>query len=73
MHLKAQLGLALRRPDLENFKGTAWHLYNAFGDFASHIDPVRKTAEWRENLWESFIDGNKTLISVERMLDKIVA
>lgn len=73
MHLKAQLGLALRRPDLENFKGTAWHLYNAFGDFASHIDPVRKTAEWRENLWESFIDGNKTLLSVERILDEIVA
>lgn len=70
--LRSQLGIALRRPDLENFRGTAWHLYNAFGDFASHIDPVRKTASWRENLWESFIDGNKTLASVERMLDEIV-
>jgi len=73
MHLKSQLGVALRRDDLANFKGSAWHLYNAFGDFASHIDPVRKTAEWRDNLWLSFIDGNKTLLTVERMLDEIVA
>jgi phage/plasmid-like protein (TIGR03299 family) len=71
--LKSQLGIALRRDDLANFKGSAWHLYNAFGDFASHIDPVRKTAEWRDNLWLSFLNGNEVMLKVETALDAIGA
>lgn len=72
LHLKGQLGVALRQADLANFKGTAWHLYNAFGDFASHIDPVRKTANWKESLFDSFIDGNRTLLKVEQLIDELV-
>jgi phage/plasmid-like protein (TIGR03299 family) len=71
--LKSQLGIALRRDDLANFKGSAWHLYNAFGDFASHIDPIRKTAEWRDQRWRSFMDGNDIMLKVETALDSISA
>jgi hypothetical protein len=73
MKLKEQFGVALRRPDLDNFKGTAWHLYNSVGDFATHIDPIRKTANWQESLFESFIDGNQYLIKAEKILDALVA
>lgn len=72
MHLKSQFGVALRRPDLDNFKGTAWHVFNAMGDFASHLDPVRKTARWQESLWESFLDGNEWLLKTEKVLDELV-
>lgn len=71
--LKEQFGVALRQPDLDNFKGSAWHFYNAIGDFATHIDPVRKTVNWKESLFESFIDGNSWLIKAEKILDALVA
>ena len=71
-HLLAQFGTALRQPDLDNFKGTAWHVYNAMGDFATHLDPVRKTGAWEERKWESFIDGNQFLLRTERALDALV-
>lgn len=71
--LKEQFGAALRRVDLENFKGSAWQVYNAVGDFATHLDPVRKTADYKESLWESFLDGNEWLTKAELVLDEIVA
>jgi phage/plasmid-like protein (TIGR03299 family) len=71
--LKEQFGVALRQPDLANFKGSAWHVFNAVGDFATHIDPVRKTATWQDNLVESFLDGNEYLIKAEKILDTLVA
>jgi phage/plasmid-like protein (TIGR03299 family) len=71
--LKEQFGVALRQPDLENFKGSAWHYFNAMGDFASHIDPVRKTVDWKETLFESFMIGNDYLTKTERVLDAMIA
>ena len=73
LHLKGQFMEALRRPDLENFKSTAWHMFNAMGDFASHMTPVRKTRNWEENRLISFMDGNEWLLKTEKMLDELVA
>ena len=71
--LKEQFGIALRQPDLANFKGSAWHYFQAVADFATHIDPVRRTANFQELLFESFLDGNEYLIKAERILDEVVA
>jgi phage/plasmid-like protein (TIGR03299 family) len=55
------------------FKGTAWGLYNAFGDFASHVQPLRVTKTYKEKLFSSFIDGNKLLKSAQDAIEKIAA
>lgn len=71
--LKEQFGVALRQPDLDNFKGSAWHFFNAMGDFATHIDPIRKTVNWKENLFDSFMGDNEYLTKAEKILDALVA
>lgn len=60
----------LNKSDLQNIRGTAWGVYNAMGDFASHIKPARKTANFQEGLFASFLDGNKML---DRMQELLVA
>lgn len=55
------------------FKGTAWGVYNAFGDFASHVQPLRMTKTYQEKLFSSFIDGNKLLKSAQDAIEKVVA
>jgi phage/plasmid-like protein (TIGR03299 family) len=71
--LKTQFAIALSRPDLENFKGSAWHVFNAVGDFATHIEPNKKTQGWQDRLWDSFMDGNTWLQKTEAILDELVA
>jgi len=73
LKLKSQFGTALRRPDLDNFKSTAWHVMQAVSDFASHLDPVKKTDGWQDRLWDSFMLGNEYLQKTERILDELVA
>jgi replicative DNA helicase len=57
--------------DLKKFSGTAWGVYNAFGDFASHIQPLRKTETFQEKLFTSFIDGNKILKAAQEAIEKV--
>lgn len=40
---------ALKAPDLENFKGSAWSLINAYSDVITHYQPVRTTETAQEN------------------------
>lgn len=58
--------------DLKKFSGTAWGVYNAFGDFASHIQPLRKTETYQEKLFTSFIDGNKILKAAQEAIEKVI-
>lgn len=59
--------------DLQAFRGDAWGVYNAFGDFATHITPKRERANFKEELWTSFIDGNKMLNSAQAAILKVAA
>lgn len=59
--------------DLKKFKGDAWGVYNAFGDFATHIKPLRQTQTFKESLFKSFIDGNKILEKAQIAIEKIAA
>jgi len=45
-------------PDLGKFKDTAWGFVNAVSDFATHIQPLRKTDTFRENLFMKTVDGH---------------
>lgn len=55
-------------PDTQNFNGTAWGIFNTFADMATHIQPLRKTENFQEKRFSSFIDGNKLLLSAQEAL-----
>lgn len=45
-------------PDLKKVGNNAYRFVNAVSDFATHADPLRKTANYKENLFGRTIDGN---------------
>ena len=45
-------------PDLQELGNTAYRFINAVSDFATHSSPLRRTANYKENLFARTIDGN---------------
>lgn len=45
-------------PDLKMIGKNAYRFLNAVSDFATHSNPLRKTASYKENLFMKTIDGN---------------
>ncbi len=45
-------------PDLKKVGNNAYRFINAVSDFATHADPLRRTANYNENLFSRTIDGN---------------
>ena len=45
-------------PDLQRTGFNAYRFINAVSDFATHADPLRRTANYNENLFARTIDGN---------------
>ena len=45
-------------PDLQSTGFNAYRFINAVSDFATHTDPLRRTANYNENLFARTIDGN---------------
>ena len=45
-------------PDLQDVGKNAYRFINAVSDFATHADPLRKTANYNENLFSRTVDGN---------------
>lgn len=45
-------------PDLKDVGNNAYRFLNAVSDFATHAEPLRKTANYRENLFARTVDGN---------------
>jgi phage/plasmid-like protein (TIGR03299 family) len=68
IYLKAGFERALARPDIENFKNTAYGLINAASDFVIHTEPLRKTATTQENKLRSFMNGNPILDTVYKLV-----
>lgn len=62
------LDIYMGKDDLANFRGTAWGMYNAVADFVSNAEPLRKTKTYKENLFASFMDGNKILQQAQEIL-----
>lgn len=59
-------------PDLINVEPSAFRFVNAVSDFATHVDPLRKTANYKENLFMKTIDGN-AFIDKSYMICKAMA
>lgn len=45
-------------PDLQDTGKNAYRFINAVSDFATHSSPLRKTANYNENLFNRTVDGN---------------
>ena len=45
-------------PDLKKVGNNAYRFVNAVSDFATHAQPLRRTANYKENLFSRTIDGN---------------
>lgn len=45
-------------PDLKNVGNNAYRFVNAVSDFATHTSPLRRTANYQENLFNRTMDGN---------------
>jgi len=61
------------KPDIENFRGTAWGAYLALTDYVSHVQPVRMTKTFKENRWASFMDGNKMMEAGQKAIELLTA
>lgn len=52
-------------PDLAKFRGSAYAMINAATDFVAHVEPTRKTANYRSNNWNRIMEGHP-------IVDKVV-
>lgn len=56
------------KDDLQNFKGTAWGMYNAVADYCSNTAPYRKTATYEENKLNKSLVGFAMLNTAQELL-----
>lgn len=45
-------------PDLKDIGNNAYRFINAVSDFATHAEPLRRTTNYKENLFARTVDGN---------------
>lgn len=55
-------------PDLQGVGKNAYRFINAVSDFATHAEPVRKTANYKENLFLRTVEGNPMIDKAYQML-----
>ena len=55
-------------PDLKGVGKNAYRFVNAVSDFATHAEPLRKTANCKENLFAKTMEGNPLIDKAYRMV-----
>ena len=55
-------------PDLKDVGKNAYRFINAVSDFAIHADPLRKTSNYKENLFNKTIEGNPLIDKAYQMM-----
>ena len=55
-------------PDLQDVGKSAYRFVNAVSDFATHAEPLRRTANYKENLFGRTIDGNPLIDRAYQMV-----
>lgn len=56
-------------PDLQHVEKNAYRFINAVSDFATHAQPLRKTANYKENLFMRTVDGNAMIDKAYQMVN----
>ena len=55
-------------PDLQDVGKNAYRFINAVSDFATHSTPLRKTTNYKENLFSKTVDGNPLIDKAYQMM-----
>ncbi len=55
-------------PDLKKVGNNAYRFINAVSDFATHSNPLRRTANYNENLFSRTVDGNPLIDKAYQLL-----
>ena len=55
-------------PDLQQVEKSAYRFINAVSDFATHSKPLRKTANYKENLFAKTVEGNPLIDKAYQMV-----
>lgn len=55
-------------PDLKEVGNNAYSFINAVSDFATHAQPLRKTANYKENLFARTVEGNPLIDKAYQMI-----
>jgi hypothetical protein len=55
-------------PDLVGLGKNAYRFVNAVSDFATHADPLRRTVNYKENLFARTMDGNPLIDKAYQMV-----
>lgn len=50
-----------KAPDLQNVGNNAFRFINAVSDFATHSNPLRRTTNYKENMFSRTIEGNSLI------------
>ncbi len=56
-------------PDLQGVGKNAYRFINAVSDFATHAEPLRRTANYRESLFARTMDGNPMIDKAYQMVN----
>ena len=56
-------------PDLQGVGKNAYRFVNAVSDFATHAEPLRRTANYKENLFSRTVDGNPMIDKAYQMVN----
>lgn len=55
-------------PDLQDVGNNAYRFVNAVSDFATHAEPLRKTANYKENMFARTVEGNPLIDKAYQMV-----
>ena len=55
-------------PDLSQFGNNAYRFINAVSDFATHADPIRRTKNYKENLFMRTYEGHPMIDKAYQIL-----
>lgn len=55
-------------PDLKDVGNNAYRFINAVSDFATHSEPIRRTKNFKENLFSRTVEGNPLIDKAYQML-----
>lgn len=55
-------------PDLQDVGNNAYRFINAVSDFATHSRPLRKTSNYKENLFARTVEGNPLIDKAYQMM-----
>lgn len=58
-------------PDLRGVGNNAYRFINAVSDFATHSQPLRRTANYRENLFSRTMDGNPMIDKAYQLVQAV--